>query len=75
MIEIEKRYYLREIIIKVNNRILAYDWDNKIVHYAYNGINKENFIIDYKKWDKVCTKNKLWQDYSFSKYEEIRNEN
>lgn len=71
MIEIEKRYYLREITIKINNRILTYDWDNAIAHYTYNGINKENYVIDYKKWDKVCTKHKLWQDYSFSKYEEI----
>lgn len=74
MIEIEKRYILDEITIKVNNRILTYDWDNEIAHYTYKGINKENYVIDHKKWDKVCTKYKLWQDYSFSKYEEIRND-
>ena len=72
MIEIEKRYYLREITIKVNNRILTQDWDNKIVHYTYKGINKENYYKHtYKKWDKICTKYKLWQVYSFGKYEEI----
>ena len=69
MIEIEKRYYLREITIKVNNRILTYDWDNAIAHYTYNGINKESFIIDHKKWDKVCTKYKIYP--IFCKYEEI----
>lgn len=71
MIDIEKKYYLREIAIKINKRILTYDWDDRTVYYAYNGINKQQFKLDLDKWDKVCTKYKLWKDYSFCKYEEI----
>lgn len=74
MIEIEKKYYLREITIKVNNRILTYDYDLNRALYTYKGINKEEFKIDFKKWNKICKKYKLWNDYSFCKYEELRND-
>lgn len=50
MIEIEKRYYLREIIIKVNKRILFYDYALHRAIYTYNGINKEVFKMGYNKW-------------------------
>lgn len=71
MIKIEKRYILDEITIKVNNRKITYDKPFQRIIYTYKGINKEEFKLTYKKWDKVCTKYKLWQDYSFCKYEEI----
>ena len=71
MIEIEKRYILREIKICVNKRIITYDYCLNRAIYTYNGINKEEFNMSYEKWDKVCTKYKLYRDYSFCKYEEI----
>lgn len=74
MIEIEKRYILREITISVNKRLITYDYDFNRAIYTYKGINKAEFKIDFKKWNKICKKYKLWQDYSFSKYEELINE-
>ena len=71
MIEIEKRYILDEITIKVNNRMITYDKHFERAVYTYNGINKEEFKIHHAKWNKIVKKYKLWQDYSFSKYEEI----
>ena len=74
MIEIVKRYYIREITIKVNNRILTYDYDLQRAIYTYNGINKEEIKVDYAKWLKVVAKYNLHQDYVFSKYEEKNND-
>ena len=67
MIEIEKKYILREITICVNKRIITYDYDSNRALYTYNGINKEEFKIDYPKWNKIVEKYKLYRDYSFSK--------
>lgn len=75
MIEIEKKYILDEITIKVNNRMITYEKTSNRALYTYQGINKEEFKIDYARWDKICKKYKLWQDYSFCKYEEIINDN
>lgn len=75
MIEIEKKYFLREITIKVNKRILTYDYALHRVIYTYNGINKEEFKMDYNKWGKIIKKYKLNNDYVFCKYEEIINDN
>lgn len=71
MIEIEKRYTLDEIAIKVNNRMITYDKFCKRAIYTYNGINKEEFKIYHAKWNKIVKRYKLYRDYSFSKYEEI----
>lgn len=71
MIEIEKRYILDEITIKVNNRMITYDKTLDRAVYTYNGINKEEFKIHYAKWNKIVEKYKLYRDYSFCKYEEI----
>lgn len=75
MIEIEKRYVLDEIAIKVNNRIITYDKPFERAVYTYNGINKEEFKINYAKWNKIVEKYKLYRDYSFCKYEELINDN
>lgn len=74
MIEIEKKYYLTELIIKVNKRELFYDFDADRAIYTYNGINKEEFEINHSRKYKVLDRYKLWNDYSFCKYEEIRND-
>ena len=71
MIEIEKRYVLDEITIKVNNRMITYDKSCNRAIYTYQGINKEEFKIDYSRWDKIVERYKLYRDYSFCKYEEI----
>ena len=74
MIEIEKRYILDEIAIKINNRRITYDNTIERAVYTYNGINKEEFKINYAKWNKIVEKYKLYRDYCFSKHEEIRND-
>ena len=70
MIEIEKRYYIREIVIKVNKREITYDIDCNRAIYTYDGINKDYFKITLEKWwqirDKYC-KNENIKVY----YEEI----
>ena len=71
MIEIEKKYILDEITIKVNNRRITYDKTLERAVYTYKSINKEEFKINYAKWNKIVEKYKLYRDYSFSKYEEI----
>lgn len=71
MIEIEKKYFLSEITIKVNNRILTYDKDLKRAIYTYKGINQKEIKSDYARWLKVVAKYNLHQDYVFNKYEEL----
>lgn len=60
MIEIEKRYYVREIVVKINKREITYDIDYNIAIYTYNGINKDHFELTLEKWweirDKYCKK-------------------
>lgn len=70
MIEIEKKYYLTELTIKVNKREILYDYDINKAFYTYNGINKKEYKINYSKKYKILDKYKLWNDYSFCKYEE-----
>ena len=69
MIVIEKRYILREVAICVNKRIITYDYDLSRAIYTYNGINKEEFKINYARWNKIVEKYKLYRDYSFCKHE------
>ena len=67
MIEIEKRYYIREIVVKVNKREITYDIDDNRATYTYNGINKEHFKLTLEKWwqtrEKYCKKENIKVQY------------
>ena len=71
MIEIEKKYVLREFAISINKRIITYDYDSNRAIYTYKGINKEEFKIDFEKWNKIIEKYNRNDNYSITKYEEI----
>jgi hypothetical protein len=72
--EIEKKYFLREFTIKVNQRELFYDFDGDRVIYAYKGINKSEFDLNAKKWHEVMNKYQVWSEYSITRYEERQND-
>lgn len=56
MIEIEKRYYIREIVVKVNKREITYDIDYNRATYTYDGINKDHFELTLEKWWQIREK-------------------
>ena len=72
--EIEKKYFLREFTIKVNQRELFYDFDSDRIIYTYKGINKLEFNLSAKKWQQMMNKYQLWSEYSITRYEERQND-
>ena len=72
--EIEKKYFLREFTIKVNQRELFYDFDSDRIIYTYKGINKLEFNLSAKKWQEMMNKYQFWSEYSITRYEEKNND-
>ena len=71
MLQIEKKYFLREFTIKVNQRELSYDFDSDRIIYTYRGINKSEFVLSAEKWQEMVNKYQFWREYSITRYEEI----
>ncbi|MBR5304903.1 MAG: hypothetical protein IKU37_08785 [Candidatus Gastranaerophilales bacterium] len=72
--EIEKKYFLREFTIKVNQRELFYDFNSDRIIYTYKGINKLEFNLSVKKWQEMINKYQFWCEYSITRYEERNND-